>query len=172
MRGYKGFNKDLKCRGMQYEVGKTNHQDGEIITCKNGLHFCTNMTNVFNYYDIDEGSRYCEVEAFGEIDFSRDDKKFAAGYIRVIRELSKVEINRCWYGNGCGGAMDYGDGFGYGQGNGNGFGFGDGYYGGGDGARYGYYQEGNGYRTESILGDGTGYGYVDNIADILTFEEV
>ena len=34
--GYKGFDKDLKCRNMQYEVGKEFTVDGEIIHCKNG----------------------------------------------------------------------------------------------------------------------------------------
>ena len=71
--GYKGFDKNLKCKDMQYEVGKEFTVDGEIIYCKNGLHFCENPFDVFEYYSP-ANSRFCEVESKGK-EVNKDDKK-------------------------------------------------------------------------------------------------
>ena len=38
MKGYKGFDKDLSCRGFQYEIGKTYECEGKITLCENGFH--------------------------------------------------------------------------------------------------------------------------------------
>lgn len=38
MKGYKGFDKDWKCRDKQYEVGKT-YEEAEARLCNKGLHF-------------------------------------------------------------------------------------------------------------------------------------
>ena len=115
MKGYKGTDKDMRCRGMQYEIGKTFHADGKIEVCDNGLHFCIRLTDVFDYYEADNGNRFFEVEADGIID--SDGKKSAASELTIIRELTDIEINRTVYGYG------YGDG--NGDGNGNGYGDGD-----------------------------------------------
>ena len=109
MKGYKGMNSNMQCRGMKYEVGKTFHADGKIEVCDNGLHFCVRLTDVFDYYEHDNGNRYFEVEASGIID--SDGKKSAASELTILRELSDIEINRTVYGYG------YGDGCGYGYGN-------------------------------------------------------
>ena len=50
MKGYKGMNADMTCRGMRYEVGKSYHVDGNITVCERGLHFCERLTDVFDYY--------------------------------------------------------------------------------------------------------------------------
>ena len=71
--GYKGFDKDLKCNGMQYEVGKEFTVEGEIIPCENGLHFCENPFDVFGYYSP-ANSRFCEVESKGK-EVNKDNKK-------------------------------------------------------------------------------------------------
>ena len=115
MKGYKGTDKDMCCRGMQYEIGKTFHADGKIEVCDNGLHFCIRLTDVFDYYGQGNGNRFFEVEADGIID--SDGKKSAASELKIIRELTDIEINRTVYGNGYGNGYGYGYGYGYGNGN-------------------------------------------------------
>lgn len=58
--GFKGFDKDLKCRSFQYEIGKYYEQEGEVKCCEIGFHFCENPFDVFRYYSPSD-SRYCEV---------------------------------------------------------------------------------------------------------------
>ena len=60
MKCYKGFDKDLKCRGFQYEVGKT-FETPEAEICHSGFHACENPFDVFNYYSPAD-SRFCEVD--------------------------------------------------------------------------------------------------------------
>ena len=74
MKGYKGFNKDMKCRGMQFEVGKTYEYDGDIKLCEKGFHFCENPLDIFNYYSP-AGSRFAEIEAGGVSNETENDSK-------------------------------------------------------------------------------------------------
>ena len=87
IKGYKGFDKDLKCRGMQYEVGKDFEASGKIKKCENGLHFCENPMDVFGYYPPSD-SRYCEVSGGGEIDKNDDDdSKVACSILHISSEI-------------------------------------------------------------------------------------
>ena len=62
MKGYKGFDKDLKCHGgYQYEIGRTETTDKADL-CEAGFHFCERPLDVFGYFAPAE-SRYCEIEA-------------------------------------------------------------------------------------------------------------
>lgn len=49
---YKGFDKNMKCRGFQYEVGKEYEMDGEVKCCNQGFHACKSPMEVWDYYDM------------------------------------------------------------------------------------------------------------------------
>ena len=89
IKAYKGFDKDLKCRGFQYEVGKEYVTD-HAIACTTGFHCCENPFDVFGYYTPcdDNGSinRFCEVEAGGDIDTSKEDK-ISCTHLKVKAEI-------------------------------------------------------------------------------------
>ena len=68
MNGYKAFDKGLKCRGFQYEVGNVAEEQGKPEVCNRGLHFCAKPLDVLNYYDYIPGeTEFAEVEAVGDI---------------------------------------------------------------------------------------------------------
>ena len=90
VKGFKGFNQDLTCRGFQYEIGKTYEYNGEIELCSSGFHFCRKLQDVHQFYDL-KTSRICEIEADGKID--NDSIKSVCARIRIIRELSREEID-------------------------------------------------------------------------------
>ena len=84
--GFKGFDKDLKCRGFQYKVGKTYDLKGEVECCKRGFHFCENPLEVFYYY-TPNNSRFCQVEGGGSVDKSEADSKVATSHIHISEEI-------------------------------------------------------------------------------------
>lgn len=86
IHGFKGFDKDLKCRGFQYEIGKDYKQEGKVKCCEIGFHFCENPFNVFRYYSPSD-SRYCEVEGDGNADKANDDSKIATSHIHISEEI-------------------------------------------------------------------------------------
>ena len=89
--GYKGFDKNLKCREFQYEIRKEYEYDGKIELCSSGFHFCKNIADVNRYYDISSGeARLCEIETTGEIIEGED--KCVTNKIKIIREISKEEM--------------------------------------------------------------------------------
>ena len=83
---YKGFDKDLKCRGFKYEIGGEYTAEGEISACKNGFHACAVPLDVMSYYPPGD-SRYCEVEQSGEISKDKDDSKVASQKIKIGAEI-------------------------------------------------------------------------------------
>ena len=93
--GYKGFDKDLKCRGFQYEIGKEYHMDGEIECCSRGFHLCTDPRDVFHYYTPGKNNRFCIVEGSGTSnkETKPDDSKIAVSDIKIVKELSLHEMH-------------------------------------------------------------------------------
>ena len=90
MSAYKGFDKNLRCRGFQYEVGKT-YEEKEARICETGFHACENPLNVLQYYPPCYENRYCEVEQDG--DFSEnDDSKIASTKIEISKEIGLTEL--------------------------------------------------------------------------------
>jgi len=87
IKGYKAFNKGLTCLGFQYELGKDFVKEGKLELCKNGFHFCRNLSDVYSHYAFDtENTVVCEVEAFGDV--IDDETKSITNGIRLIRILN------------------------------------------------------------------------------------
>ena len=89
MKAYKGFNKDMTCRGFQFEEGKEYEEKGEIGVCNNGFHACEYPLDCLSYYEPSK-SVYHEVELDGEISKQKDgyDTKVASSKIKIGAELS------------------------------------------------------------------------------------
>ena len=84
MKGYKGFNKDMTCRGMQYEEGRIYKMEEEPKCCERGYHFCENPIDCLGYYSPNE-SIYRQVETTGKISKDEDtsDTKIATNEIKI-----------------------------------------------------------------------------------------
>ena len=92
----KGFDKNLCCRGMQFEVGKiydTGAKDDEIRLCSNTVyHYCDNIKQVHTHYSCDPAcqNRFCEIEVLGaEI---TDGEKCGSNKIKLVREIVGDEL--------------------------------------------------------------------------------
>ena len=89
IKGYKGFDKDLKCRGFQYEVGKEYSTD-KAVSCETGFHYCENPLDVLVFYapcdDYGRPNRFCEVDGSGDFDKSKSDK-ICCTHLKVKAEI-------------------------------------------------------------------------------------
>ena len=91
MKLYKGFDKNMQCRGFQFEEGKTYIHDGEVKLCENGFHACENPLDCFNYYSPAE-SIYREVEMEGVSDERKEDSKVVGKSIKIGARISLGKI--------------------------------------------------------------------------------
>ena len=105
---FKGFDKDLKCRGFQYEIGKTYRIPEKPEVCVKGFHCCTKLSDVFCYYPPwiflqpddtvlqKSDNRFCVVEVLGDVSVNpdADNSKLATNKIVIVRELYLPEIIR------------------------------------------------------------------------------
>ena len=92
--GYKGFeekNGKLYCRNMEYKIGEIAEAPGKPEICKHGIHFCWNLNDINEYYNLRE-SVICEVEPLGDIVAASDGKKCCTNKLKVIRVLTKEEV--------------------------------------------------------------------------------
>jgi len=85
LTAYKGFDKDLKCRGFQYEIGKEYEHQGEVKVCESGFHACENPFDVLDYYGDVLENRFCEVEQSGETERNHD--KTVSSRIKIKAEI-------------------------------------------------------------------------------------
>jgi hypothetical protein len=94
MTAYKGFDKNLQCRGFQFEIGKTYTHKGKVEACKAGFHAIEgHPLEVFGYY-APGISRFCVVELDGDLARHNDDSKVAAQILTVGKEISISELVR------------------------------------------------------------------------------
>ena len=86
VKSYKGFNKDMTCRGFQYEEGKE-YEEKSVEVCNHGFHACEYPLACLEYYAPSE-SVYHEVEQSGEIQKHSNDTKVASTKIKIGAEIS------------------------------------------------------------------------------------
>ena len=86
IKTYKGFNKDMTCRGFQYEEGKE-YEEESVEVCDHGFHACEYPLDCLGYYSPSE-SVYHEVEQSGEIQKHSEDTKVASTKIKIGAEIS------------------------------------------------------------------------------------
>ena len=90
IRAYKAFDKNLQCRGFQFEVGQIYEHDGPVKACESGFHACENPLDVWSYYPLD--SRYAVVELGGDVSCHDGDSKIAAARIKISAEIALPQI--------------------------------------------------------------------------------
>jgi hypothetical protein len=96
VNGYKATEKDMTCRGYQYEMNKVFDisEDKPVTTCEHGFHMCLYMRDVRKYYEIGRGHRFFEVKAlvrkkdyheYGTVPY---DKSYS--YLVSLPEIDKL----------------------------------------------------------------------------------
>ena len=88
---YKAMDKNMMCRGKQYEVGKTYHED-KADCCHAGMHACENPLDVLHYYKVSDGARFFKVECGGDVAKGDEDSKFACTELTVKGELKVTDF--------------------------------------------------------------------------------
>ena len=98
MKGYKGFESGLICRGKQY-AENTVFEEEEAKICSYGMHFCENPFDVLDYYgftnDNGDFNEFAEVEALDEVK-TDDNRKYCTKKLKIGAKLSISKfINAC-----------------------------------------------------------------------------
>ena len=94
MKGYKAFNKGMKCRDKQYAENTVFEEDSAEI-CKSGMHFCKNPLEILNYYPLvnDKGeiTEFAEVEALDEVK-TNDNEKYCTKKLKIGAKLDFTKL--------------------------------------------------------------------------------
>jgi hypothetical protein len=98
IKGFKGFNKGMKCLDFQYEENKEYKQKESPSLCESGFHFCENPLDVLDYYNLCD-SEFAEVEAFGKTE--TDGQKTVTNKIRIgvrlnLKAFIKASVDFLW----------------------------------------------------------------------------
>ena len=86
IKGYKAFNKGLKCSDYQFEENKVFKHDEELKLCEKGFHFCENPLDLLSYYNLCD-SEFAEVESLGKIKKAKDDTKIVTDEIKIKTKI-------------------------------------------------------------------------------------
>jgi hypothetical protein len=103
IKGFKVFNPDWTCRDYDFKIGVnadgstvavgTEHTfSGDVELCLSGFHFCEKLTDCFSYYSFDPANKVAIVEGEGCSELKDDCSKRAAKVLRVVSEISWVEL--------------------------------------------------------------------------------
>ena len=87
---YKGTDKDMKCRGFQFDLGKE-YVEEEAELCVKGFHGCEYPLDVLSYYSP-ANSRFFEVDLDGVTDEEDDDSNRAGTKINLRAEIGIAGI--------------------------------------------------------------------------------
>lgn len=91
MLAFKGFNRDLTCRGFQFKENEVNKTD--VANCReNGFHCAENPLDCLSYYNNWENSVYYEVDAAGDLDEDALDSKISCTEMKLLRKLSIEDL--------------------------------------------------------------------------------
>jgi len=89
VKGYKAFEKGLRCRGYQYTIGEEHSHDGDIELCAKGFHFCQNPMDLLSFYPLvdekGEVTEFAEVESIGDV--KSDEQKSVTNKLRIVAKL-------------------------------------------------------------------------------------
>ena len=91
----KGTDKDMRCRGFQFKVGKEYKKENNgrpLELCSDTVfHYCKTLQQVHNFYSCyDKNNRYFEIEVLGEE--ITDGNKCGSDHIRIVREIVGDEL--------------------------------------------------------------------------------
>ena len=98
IKGFKAFNKGLKCRNFQFKENEIFEQSGKLTICENGFHFCENPMDVMDYYDITD-CEFAEVESLGETQTQENKtvtNKIKIGVKLDLSAFIKASFNFLW----------------------------------------------------------------------------
>ena len=93
VEGYKGTDKDMKCRDFQYGLGMQYEmpEDQKIKECESGFHLCLYLSDVFNYYGVGNSNRFFKVKALVR-KTDRENYRFASFYGGLNKLVAKSII--------------------------------------------------------------------------------
>lgn len=86
IKSYKGMDKDMRCKGFQYELGKSYETDN-AVACERGFHACESPLDVLSYYPPCDGNRYFAVEQSGTLSRKGGDSKVASTKLKIGAEI-------------------------------------------------------------------------------------
>lgn len=112
--GYKGTDKDMKCKHQQYELGEEYmitkdrklvgvrtlqgsepQKDESLNLCSDQVvHYCDTLQDCFQWYNIDNESRYFKVGILGAYKEEVGNRKSGTVHIKFLEEVSKEEIEK------------------------------------------------------------------------------
>ena len=95
MKAYKGFNKDMTCRGFQFKEGET-YEESEAKMCEKGFHACLNPLETFKFYSPAK-SVYHVVDVEGDVQKNEEDSKIVGKTIKIGARLDVAGLCRAHF---------------------------------------------------------------------------